>query len=88
MGEPELADICTQLARQVEEMAETYENPTSLQIGTIQNVNAGDKMHRGGGVKMHQRGWQEGPPRGAFLRFAIRFGWRRRGCCEIAACSV
>src|SRR5262249_50624612 len=27
LGEPELADICTQFARQVEEMAEDYRNP-------------------------------------------------------------
>jgi DNA-binding response OmpR family regulator len=35
LGEKELAQICSQMARQVEEMAENYEDPTSLQLGTI-----------------------------------------------------
>ena len=38
IGEPDLSEICTQMARQVEEMADTYENPTSLQLGTIQKL--------------------------------------------------
>jgi len=38
IGEPELANICTQMARQVEEMAETYENPTDTQLGTIRKL--------------------------------------------------
>lgn len=38
LGEADLSQICTQMARQVEEMAENYENPTSLQFGTIQKL--------------------------------------------------
>jgi len=38
IGEPELANICTQMARQVEEMAETYQNPTDTQLGTIRKL--------------------------------------------------
>jgi len=35
LGEPELANICTQMARQVEEMAEKYENPTDQELSVI-----------------------------------------------------
>lgn len=38
LGEPELSQICVQMARQVEEMAEDYQNPTSLQLGTIEKL--------------------------------------------------
>lgn len=38
LGEPELSQICTQMARQVEEMAENYENPTEAQQATIQKL--------------------------------------------------
>ena len=38
IGEPELANICTQMARQVEEMAENYQNPTDNQLGTIRKL--------------------------------------------------
>ncbi len=38
LGEWDLSQICTQMARQVEEMAESYEDPTSLQFGTIQKL--------------------------------------------------
>ena len=38
IGEPDLGKICTQMARQVEEMAESYENPTSAHLGTIQKL--------------------------------------------------
>lgn len=38
IGEPELANICTQLARSVEEMAERYENPTDNELGTIRKL--------------------------------------------------
>ena len=38
IGEPELANICTQMARQVEEMAENYQNPTDAQLGTIRKL--------------------------------------------------
>lgn len=38
VGQPDLSQICIQMARQVEEMAENYENPTSLQIGTIEKL--------------------------------------------------
>ncbi len=38
IGEPELAGICVQLARQVEEMAEHYENPTDSQLGTLRKL--------------------------------------------------
>jgi len=38
IGEPELANICTQMARQVEEMAETYQNPGDGQLATIRKL--------------------------------------------------
>ena len=38
LGEPELAQVCTQMARQVEEMAENYENPSESQTSTIQKL--------------------------------------------------
>jgi len=38
IGEPELANICNQMARQVEEMAENYQNPTDNQLGTIRKL--------------------------------------------------
>ena len=38
LGEPELAQICTQMARQVEEMAEHYETPTDTQQSTIRKL--------------------------------------------------
>ena len=38
LSEPELSGICTQLARQVEEMAERYENPTDAELGTIRKL--------------------------------------------------
>ncbi len=38
LGEQDLSQICTQMARQVEEMAENYEDPTSLQFGTIKKL--------------------------------------------------
>lgn len=38
LGEPELSQICTQLAREVEEMAEKYENPTDHELGTIRKL--------------------------------------------------
>ena len=38
LGEPELSQICTQMAREVEEMAEKYENPTEHELGTIRKL--------------------------------------------------
>lgn len=38
IGEPELANICTQMARQVEEMAENYQSPSDNQLGTIRKL--------------------------------------------------
>ncbi|MGE4062058.1 MAG: hypothetical protein AB7E79_01710 [Rhodospirillaceae bacterium] len=38
LGEPELSQICIQMARQVEELAEDYENPSSLQLATIEKL--------------------------------------------------
>lgn len=38
LGEPELSQICTQLAREVEEMAEKYEDPTDHMLGTIRKL--------------------------------------------------
>jgi hypothetical protein len=37
-------------------------------------VNAGVKMHRRAGAKIHQTGYQKGPPRGPFLASAFRPG--------------
>ena len=49
--------------------------------GAAKGVNAGAKAQRLAGVKMHQLGSQEGPPRGAFLRFGVkrRWGWLAEG---------
>lgn len=38
LGEPDLADICTNLARQVEELAETYENPPATGLATLRKL--------------------------------------------------
>jgi len=38
IGEPELGQICTQLARQVEEMAERYLEPSDNELGTIRKL--------------------------------------------------
>ena len=38
LGQPDLSQICIQMARQVEEMAENYEDPTSLQLATIEKL--------------------------------------------------
>jgi DNA-binding response OmpR family regulator len=38
IGEPELGNICIQLARQVEEMAERYLDPTDNELGTIRKL--------------------------------------------------
>lgn len=39
LKQPDLAQICIQMARQVEELAEDYENPTSLQLGTVEKLS-------------------------------------------------
>ncbi len=46
LREPDLSAICIQMARQVEEMAEEYENPTSLQLGTIEKLSKAFEMAR------------------------------------------
>jgi len=38
LGEQDLALICTQMARQVEEMAENFLDPTATQLGTIRKL--------------------------------------------------
>ena len=38
-------------------------------------VNAGAKMHRLAGAKMHQRCWQKGPRTGGLFLRGIRLGW-------------
>jgi DNA-binding response OmpR family regulator len=38
LGQADLSQICTQMARQVEEMAENYENPNPRQLGTIEKL--------------------------------------------------
>lgn len=38
IGQPDLSQICNQMARQVEEMAYSYQNPTSSQLGIIQKL--------------------------------------------------
>ena len=35
VNEPELSTLCTGMAREVEEMAEDYENPTAAQLAII-----------------------------------------------------
>jgi len=44
LGEPELAQICTQMAREVEEMAEKYENPTDHALGTLRKLTKAFEM--------------------------------------------
>ncbi|MCC6912146.1 MAG: hypothetical protein IT566_00475, partial [Rhodospirillaceae bacterium] len=46
LREPDLSAICIQMARQVEEMAEEYANPTSLQLGTIEKLSKAFDMAR------------------------------------------
>ncbi len=38
LGEPELAQICTQLAREVEELTEKYETPTDHALATLRKL--------------------------------------------------
>ncbi|MEQ9449137.1 MAG: hypothetical protein RLN70_09575, partial [Rhodospirillaceae bacterium] len=38
LGEKELSQICGKMARQVEELAEDYENPSSVQLDTIKKL--------------------------------------------------
>jgi DNA-binding response OmpR family regulator len=38
IGEPELADICNNMARQVEELAESYEDATPEMLGTLRKL--------------------------------------------------
>ncbi len=38
IGEPDLAGLCVQLARQVEEMAERYQNPTESEVSTLRKL--------------------------------------------------
>ncbi|MCB2108995.1 MAG: response regulator transcription factor [Rhodobacteraceae bacterium] len=38
INEPDLADICINLARQVEEFADAYENPTDAMLGTLRKL--------------------------------------------------
>ena len=38
LGEPELAQICTLMAREVEEMAEKYQEPTDHHLSTIRKL--------------------------------------------------
>ena len=54
IGEPDLAKICTQMARQVEEMAENYENPTSTQFGTIQKLTRAFELAKTVKAAAHQ----------------------------------
>ena len=44
IGEAELASICIDLARQVEEMAERYEEPTDKDIGLIKKLTKAFEM--------------------------------------------
>ena len=44
IGEPELSNICTQMARQVEEMAESYQNPSDKQLDTIRKLTKAFEM--------------------------------------------
>jgi DNA-binding response OmpR family regulator len=38
LGEPDLNDICNNLARQVEELAEDYQNPSDVSLGTLRKL--------------------------------------------------
>lgn len=44
LGEPELAQICTQMARQVEELAEKYDTPSETALGTIRKLTKAFEM--------------------------------------------
>lgn len=44
LGEPELAQMCTQMAREVEEMAEKYQEPTDHQLSTIRKLTKAFEM--------------------------------------------
>jgi DNA-binding response OmpR family regulator len=47
IGEPELGNICIQLARQVEEMAERYLDPTENELGTIRKLTKAFELAKG-----------------------------------------
>jgi len=46
IGEPEMAGMCVQLARQVEEMAERYLDPTESELGTIRKLTKAFELAR------------------------------------------
>src|SRR4051794_12448284 len=65
--------------------------PEAVVADLVQAVNAGAKMHRFAGAKMHQGCWQKGPELGAFLS-GIRLGSDCPRACPswravIGACS-
>ena len=53
----------------------------SARRGAGVDVNAGAKMHRLDGAKIHQRRWQEDPERGAFSS-GIRLVWDYQPACR------
>lgn len=46
LGEPELGSICNQFARQVEELAEDYKNPSSLGLSTLRKLTRAFELAR------------------------------------------
>jgi hypothetical protein len=46
IGEPEMAAMCVQLARQVEEMSERYLDPTENELGTIRKLTKAFELAR------------------------------------------
>lgn len=44
LGEPELSQICTQMAREVEEMAEKYDSPSDQALSTIRKLTKAFEM--------------------------------------------
>lgn len=57
IGQPDLVKICTRMARQVEEMAEHYEHPTSPQLETIQKLTKAFEL-----AKAAKRGTPDATP--------------------------
>ena len=50
LGEPELAQICTQMARQVEELAEKYDTPSDSTLDTIRKLTKAFEMAKSANV--------------------------------------
>ena len=65
IGERELADICTTFARQVEELAEDYQNPTDRGLGLIRKLTKAFAMAKGAAKSPDNQAAPAPSPQGA-----------------------